>query len=187
VRRLSSGFFTGTAAAFFVGTFAVGAPTIGLKATDDPEFCVSCHTMKHLLAETVQSRHYTNAVGVRVGCPDCHVPYDTASYLRVKLLAAKDVFFELVRPAKTPEEYERIRPRLVKTVRADFLRNDSAACKKCHGFDHFDVTIRAHQRAIEDKTTCVACHYNLVHGEMPWPEMEQTLEHEVQAEATGDG
>ena len=168
-----SGFFGGLLVVFFSGASFVIVPTIGLKATDSTEFCVSCHTMKHLYEETKLSRHYSNSHGVRVGCSDCHVPHETMAYLERKLFATKDLFFEIIRPAKTKEEYEEIRPRLVRKVREDFLKDDSANCRRCHAFENFDVEIKAHQRAIKEGITCIACHYNLAHGEVPWPEMEE--------------
>ena len=157
---------------FVAGAFFVLLSVVGLRATDHTEFCVSCHTMKHLYKETRNSRHYKNMNGVKIECSDCHIPDEIGGYLKRKLIASKDVFFELIRPAKTREEYERIRPRLVKEVREQYLKDDSAACRKCHAYANFSVQIKAHKRAVKEKITCIVCHYNLVHGEIPWPEIE---------------
>ena len=175
-RRKNSGFIlAGILTTLFIGGIAGFVPIVGMKATDNTEFCVSCHTMKHLWEETKLSSHWQNERGVKVGCPDCHLPQDVNEYIFVKIYALKDVFFELIRPAKTKEEYDKIRPRLVQKVREDFLKTDSANCKKCHAYENFTVKIKAHDRVQKEKVTCIECHYNLVHGELPWPEMEEDL------------
>lgn len=159
--------------AFFSGDFVLLVAVLALRSTDTVEFCVSCHTMQYPYEEYKTSRHYKNVNGVRVGCPDCHVPHDSLELIKAKIIAAKDIFFEIVRPSKTKEDFEKIRPKLAKRVRDKFMATDSAACRRCHAFENFNVAIKAHARAVEQKTTCIACHYNLVHAEVPWPEMEQ--------------
>lgn len=160
---------------FLAGAFFVLVIVLALRGTDTLEFCVSCHTMKHPYEEFKNSGHYKNTFGVRLGCPDCHVPHDSMDLIKAKIIASKDIFFEIVRPAKTKEEFEQIRPKLAKRVREKFLANDSAPCRRCHAYDNFQrpTPIKAHARAVEQKITCIACHYNLVHAEVPWPEMEQ--------------
>lgn len=159
------------------GVFAVGfivgvAPPLGMKATDNTDFCISCHTMTHLWEATKRSTHYQNERGVRVGCPDCHVPHRVSDYVMVKMAALHDVYSEIVNPALTKEDYAQRRPRLVQKVREDYLANDSAQCRNCHAFESFTRTIKAHNRAKNTGVTCIKCHYNLVHGEVPWPELD---------------
>jgi len=160
-----------------LGVFACGVvigaiPPLGMKATDSTDFCISCHTMTHLWEATKSSKHYQNERGVQVGCPDCHVPHPVGDYLRVKMAALHDVYSEIVNPARTKEDYEKRRPRLVQKVRDAYLANDSAECRNCHAFESFTRTIKAHNRAKNTGITCIKCHYNLVHGEVPWPEVE---------------
>jgi nitrate/TMAO reductase-like tetraheme cytochrome c subunit len=90
----------------------------------------------------------------------------------VKLEALHDVYSEIVNPALTKEDYENRRPRLVQKVREDYLANDSAQCRNCHAYESFTRTIKAHNRAKNTGMTCIKCHYNLVHGEVPWPELD---------------
>lgn len=157
----------------FACGFIVGvAPPLGMKATDSTDFCISCHTMTHLWEATKRSTHYQNEKGVQVGCPDCHVPHRVGDYLLVKMAALHDVYSEIVNPALTKEDYENRRPRLVQKVREAYLANDSAECRSCHVFENFTRTIKAHNRAKNTGMTCIKCHYNLVHGEVPWPEVE---------------
>lgn len=160
-----------------IGVFASGmilgaAPLLGMKATDSTEFCISCHSMTHLWEVTKASRHFKNDRGVQVGCPSCHVPHPIADYLQVKMLALHDVYSEIVNPVNTKEDYEARRPELAQKVRTDYLKNDSAECRNCHSYENFTRPIKSHDRAKKAGTTCIKCHYNLVHGEIPWAEME---------------
>ncbi len=38
------------------------------------EFCISCHEMEAVGQSWSQSRHHTNAAGIRVSCVSCHLP-----------------------------------------------------------------------------------------------------------------
>ena len=161
----------GILSVFSGGVISGFVPMAVLKITDNDRFCLSCHTMTHLEEETKRSKHYQNKVGVKVGCPDCHVPREVGEYLRVKVAALKDVYIEFTNPAETRAEYETRKPRLAQKVREDYLKNGSAYCKQCHSFQNFTITIKAHNRAVKTGMTCIQCHYNLVHGEVAWPEM----------------
>jgi nitrate/TMAO reductase-like tetraheme cytochrome c subunit len=145
-----------------------------MKATDSTDFCVSCHTMTYLWEATKRSTHYQNDRGVRVGCPDCHVPHGVGNYLQVKMAALKDVYVEMTNPALTKEDYDNRRPRLAQKVRDEYLANDSAECRNCHVFENFTRPIKSHNRAQKTGVTCIKCHYNLVHGgEVPWVDVEE--------------
>lgn len=157
------------------GGAAVGVPVAALKVTDTTSFCVSCHSMQFPLRQAARSPHFSNASGVQVGCPDCHVPREFLPYVKAKLLAAKDVFHELTRPSLTDSDYTRMRPAWAARARTKMLADDSAACRHCHSYGSFDRLIKAHERAAAEHTTCIVCHYNLVHGETPWPELERGL------------
>ena len=163
-----------------IGSAAAGAgfflaPTFALRATNTTAFCVSCHSMQFPLADAAEASHSKNDHGATVGCADCHVPRALAPYLRAKILAARDVYRELADPVLTRADYERVRPEWAARTRAKFLADDSAACRHCHQFESFSSPIKAHERALAQGTTCIVCHYNLVHGETPWPEMEREL------------
>lgn len=172
--RKIAGFISSSAIGVFASGMILGAaPLLGMKATDSTEFCISCHSMTHLWEVTKVSRHFQNDRGVQVGCPSCHVPHPIADYLRVKMLALHDVYSEVVNPVRTKENYEARRPQLAQKVRTDYLANDSAQCRNCHAYKNFTRPIKSHDRAQKSGTTCIKCHYNLVHGEIAWPEMEE--------------
>jgi trimethylamine-N-oxide reductase (cytochrome c), cytochrome c-type subunit TorC len=181
-RRTIAGFISLSVIAVFASGVILGAaPLLGMKATDSTEFCISCHSMTHLWEVTKASRHFQNDSGVQVGCPSCHVPHPIADYLQVKMLALHDVYSEVVNPVNTKEDYEARRPELAQKVRADFLKNDSAQCRTCHAYENFTRPIKAHDRAQKAGTTCIKCHYNLVHGEIPWDEMDDGKQKQASA------
>jgi nitrate/TMAO reductase-like tetraheme cytochrome c subunit len=97
------------------------------------------------------------------------------------MLALHDVYSEVVNPVNTKEDYEARRPELAQKVRADYLKNDSAQCRTCHAYENFTRPIKSHDRAKKAGTTCITCHYNLVHGDIPWREMDE--ENQKQASA----
>jgi nitrate/TMAO reductase-like tetraheme cytochrome c subunit len=186
-KKKIAGFISMGVLSIFVGGFIFGAaPLLGMKATDSTDFCISCHTMTHLWEATKRSAHYQNDRGVQVGCPSCHVPHPVANYLQVKMAALKDVYVEMTNPALTKEDYENRRPRLVQKVRDEYLANNSAQCRNCHVIENFTRPIKAHARAQKTGTTCIKCHYNLVHGgELPWVDIEVEEENRIQ-ESTGN-
>jgi Nitrate/TMAO reductases, membrane-bound tetraheme cytochrome c subunit len=61
-----------------------------LERTNTTEFCVSCHSMEATVyREYRTSVHYSNASGVRAGCPDCHVPKPLVPKLIAKVRAGQ--------------------------------------------------------------------------------------------------
>ncbi|SRR6266704_2160886 len=65
------------AVGFVAGIVAWGGFNTGMEATNTLEFCTSCHEMRdNVYREYKETVHYSNRSGVRVICPDCHVPKD---------------------------------------------------------------------------------------------------------------
>lgn len=141
-----------------------------MEATNSTRFCVSCHSMQATVyKEYKTSLHYTNASGVRAGCPDCHVPKQLGPKLVAKVLAAKDVWHELLGTIDTPEKFEAHRWRMANIVWAKLERTDSATCRSCHTWDSMNleeqdrIGRRKHRSAVEEGKTCIECHKGLVH------------------------
>lgn len=141
-----------------------------MVSTNTTEFCISCHTMHdNVYQEYRKSAHYTNASGVRAGCPDCHVPKELGPKLYAKVRAAKDVWHEMLGTIDTPEKFEARRWQMASAVWAMMERTDSSTCRSCHDFDSMDMGLqdrmgrRKHQSAIEAGQTCIECHKGLVH------------------------
>lgn len=146
------------------------------RRTDRPEYCTSCHAMKFPAEEFQQSRHYKSKSGISPNCVDCHIPKgdDLAKFRRV----IGDGLAQITGP-KTKEEFEKRRPELAKRVRDYLHRNDSRTCRQCHieqamksdntkAMDaHKKLVLKGlNSGMIEEKKTCIDCHYNLVHAKV---------------------
>jgi cytochrome c-type protein NapC len=166
---------------FVAGIIFYGVFGVVLEATNTTEFCTSCHTMTTNLTELKETAHYNNASGVIAGCADCHVPRDLGPKLWAKLMAAKDVFHEIIGTIDTPEKYEAHRWDMANRVWDKMRATDSRECKECHSLEHmfFEKQIRSarkqHSRTLEmgDKT-CIDCHKGIAHKEPTDPEEESS-------------
>lgn len=144
-----------------------------VEGTNSLEFCVSCHSMEQTVyQEYKESTHYKNSFGVRVGCPDCHVPKQYPDKLKAKVIAAKDVWHEILGTIDTKEKFEARRLEMAQRVWARMEETESQECRNCHGFDAMvfeDQGRRArrkHPKAQEDGKHCINCHKGIVH-ELP--------------------
>ncbi len=160
----------------YIAAFAIVVFLLLLKGalsyTNTVEFCTSCHSMKFPYEEYKKSMHFKSPSGVTAGCPDCHVPHQIIPLIKAKVMAAKDVWAEITHPSMTEDEWAKMRPELAKRVREKLLKSDSATCRRCHNFENLvpsrDRGVNAHEKAKEKGKTCIECHYNLVHAEVPW-------------------
>ena len=160
--------------AFVIGglagvVFALAAEQIDHLTTTD-KFCTSCHAMQSYIAnaETYKSSaHQTTASGVRASCADCHIPKGlvSATYTHI-VRGIGDLWGQVRFDYEDPMVWEAEKARLAYAVR-DWLRaNDSVTCQSCHE----EAAVKEHREHEEiHKTgmTCIDCHYNLVHDEIP--------------------
>ncbi len=172
-----------------VGCFVLGILfwagfNTGLAYTNTTEFCTSCHSMKVNEREWQETAHYKSASGVRAGCADCHVPKEFVPKMVAKVMAAKDVYHEIMGTIDTPEKYEAHRWDMASRVWAKMKANDSRECKTCHDFEQMDLAEqdrsarKRHSRAIDKGQTCIDCHKGVAHEQPDEPE-------EVEQEAAG--
>ncbi|NKN34372.1 NapC/NirT family cytochrome c [Marichromatium bheemlicum] len=164
---------------FFAGIGLVAAVDFGIRYTNTLEFCTSCHTMATPFSEYQETLHYKNPSGVRATCADCHVPKALWPKLVTKVIAAKDVYHELIGTIDTPEKFEARRWEMASRVWAKMERSDSRECRTCHEFSSMDLSeqgrsARSRHAAAEDKgQTCIDCHKGVAHEEPyePLPEL----------------
>jgi len=162
-------------------SIVVGAATLsvwlgfnaGLESTNQTEFCISCHSMENTVyQEYKESGHYKNVSGVRAGCADCHVPKSFLPKMKRKILAANDVYHEVLGTIDSKEKFESRRLHLAERVWARMRARDSAECKSCHSFntmaldDQDKSASKKHKKAIDKNKTCIDCHQGVVH-ELP--------------------
>lgn len=161
---------------FGAGVVFSGLFNIGLARTNEMEFCTSCHSMKNNFEEYKETLHYKNASGVRATCADCHVPKQFGPKMLAKVMAAKDVWHEILGTIDTPEKFESHRWEMANRVWAKMVASDSRECRSCHAFDQMDLSEQdrsarnRHARAEDEGKTCIDCHKGVAHEEPDEPE-----------------
>lgn len=169
---------------FFIGGFSFLGLNTFFSYTNRMEFCTSCHTMTVNYEEYKESLHYKNAIGVQATCADCHVPKAFFPKLYAKIMAAKDVYHEIMGTIDTPEKYEARRWHMANVVWDKMKANDSRECRSCHNYDNMDmseqdrIARKKHTRAPLQGKTCIDCHRGIAHEEPLEPD-------ETVAEAPG--
>jgi len=162
-----------------VGAGALIASVEVNRHTDADAFCSSCHSMKHVVADLhfQQSKHRSNAVGVRPSCGDCHIPktnWFVETYTHVAS-GIKDIIAEYSNDFRSPTTWEARRIELAHDVRDKMRRQDSITCRSCHDAGAVrpagERGRAAHTLLQERKLTCIDCHFNLVHVPVP-PRLE---------------
>ena len=174
---------------FILLALGVGA-IIAVPSTDAVDhyfstdrFCAeTCHVMTATVAKEFQdSPHWNTATGVRPSCADCHVSEGLTMATWDHFVGTHELFAFAVRGIRTPEAFEEERAGAANRVRMKMLANDSKNCRSCHVMQAIQPERtrgqRQHAQALEDGTTCIACHYNLVHKEVePSEEFLQAIE-----------
>ncbi len=174
-------------AVFLLGIGFSGLFGFILDSTNQTEFCTSCHSMKLNLTELKESVHWQSGSGVHAGCADCHVPKQFLPKMWAKIMAAKDVYHEIMGTIDTPEKYEARRWQMANAVWKKMEDSDSRECRNCHSFEHMDLSEQArsarkkHDSATDKGNTCIDCHKGIAHEEPDEPELPEEL-----TEATGE-
>ena len=167
---------------FVAGIVFAGLFNFGLSATNEMDFCTSCHSMKINLEEYKETVHYKNTSGVRATCADCHVPKPFGPKMVAKVIAAKDVFHEILGTIDTPEKFEQHRWRMANMVWDKMRASDSRECRSCHDWDTMDLSEQSrsarsrHSRAVDEGETCIDCHKGIAHEEPDEPETEEAAQ-----------
>ena len=137
------------------------------------EFCISCHSMeKNAFSEFKQSRHGTTATGVSPTCAHCHLSAGLVPVWIDHVFGTKDLIVELTRDFSQQSVYDDAVPAMADTVRMRMLAEGSRNCQKCHSMSGIQPTRSRgqaqHKQALnKGNANCIACHYNLVHREVP--------------------
>lgn len=180
IKRLWSKFW-GPAGAISLGGLIIGCFAAGvlfwggfnkaLDATNEMEFCISCHEMRDTVyQEYKESPHYKSASGVGAECSDCHVPKAMGPKLLRKLQASYELYGHFVTGViDTPEKFEAHRAEMAQSVWATMKANDSRECRNCHSQDHMDfakqdaTAAKKMQAGFANGETCIDCHKGIAH------------------------
>ncbi len=136
--------------------------------------CAECHA--YPFEEYLESPHFDNDRGVRPGCMGCHDPHSVRQVLAWKFFyvntggMGESPFHAISNSIRDVPEWEDLRNILATRVRTQMLEDKSAKCKVCHKDNSkWFGEIKQHQANLkEGGKTCIQCHYNLVHADVPW-------------------
>lgn len=155
---------------------AIGGTSVATLDTTDyyftsQNFCAfTCHVMESPYKELQQSKHGTTPSGVIPTCADCHVAKRLTFAMWDHFIGTGELFVWLTYDFSEPEAFEALRPAAADRARFQMLANDSQTCRECHVMEAIKPVRkrgqRMHTRALEENTTCIVCHYNLVHKEV---------------------
>lgn len=153
--------------------FWAGFNTV-IEASSSTAFCTSCHEMDTAYEEYKQSVHYSNAVGIRAECADCHIPKHPwiAKMTRKATAGFTDVWHKMLGTIDTKDKYEAKRKELAEEVWASMKANDSHECRSCHtqaamALDKQDKSAskkHTKERMLEKGETCIDCHKGVAHA-----------------------
>jgi len=156
---------------FVAGIIFWGGFNWAMEATNNEEFCISCHEMEvNVYEEYKETIHYTNRTGVRATCPDCHVPKEWHHKVIRKIRATIELFHKAMGSIDTPEKFEAKRLKLARNVWKSMKKTDSRECRNCHDFDSMDYpsqgrrAVAQHSVGLEEGQTCIDCHKGVAHS-----------------------
>lgn len=147
--------------------------TVTRKVVAVDALCTTCH-LEWEFAPTARLSatrpHPATPKGGQAACIDCHLPkgFWNSANAWFHFVSLSDLFGHL---RDVDEErvgqYVAMRAKTAYRVRDKMQEHDSNTCRTCHIEAEIkpkrERGINAHKLALEEKKTCIACHYNLVH------------------------
>src|SRR6266508_4665599 len=112
-----------------IGVAGLATFNFSLQATSTTEFCSSCHA-DNAAKEWKQSKHFANAQGVQVGCPDCHLPHAFGPKMIRKVQAVREVWGHFAGTIGTAEKYEAHRMEMAKSEWASLKANGAQGSRR---------------------------------------------------------
>ena len=152
----------------------------GEAALSTEGFCTSCHSMTYPQEELKKSSHY-GALGVNPGCKDCHIPQGIENFhLAVAthvVDGARELYLELVNDYSTLEKFNERRLIMAHDARLNLKKWDSITCRTCHKDPQppGESAQTEHKKMQTEGATCIDCHQNLVHEEVPMTDLNASL------------
>lgn len=152
----------------------------GEAALSTEGFCTSCHSMTYPQEELKKSSHY-GALGVNPGCKDCHIPQGIENFhLAVAthvVDGARELYLELVNDYSTLEKFNERRLIMAHDARLNLKKWDSITCRTCHKNPQppGESAQTEHKKMQTEGATCIDCHQNLVHEEVPMTDLNASL------------
>lgn len=149
----------------------------GEKYFSTTGFCLWCHSMSYVNEELQESSHW-GGLGLNPECEDCHLPQDFLGRAWVHGYdGVRAVIGEFKHDLSTKEGFDEHRAEYAHNARLSLKRWDSSPCRTCHK----EVVPSSEEAEIEHKkmetegATCIDCHQNLVHEEVPEEDLDKGL------------
>ena len=99
------GVFVIAVGSLFAGIILWGGFNTAMEATNEMEFCISCHEMESTVyQEYKETVHFQNGSGVQATCPDCHVPRPWIHKMVRKIQASGELYHKVMGTVDTPEK-----------------------------------------------------------------------------------
>ena len=160
------GIILGTAVVTIVITFGIIGGEMYISSTG---FCLSCHSMSYVHDDLKKSSHY-GALGADPECQDCHLPPQFLKRVESHIVDGVRGFIgEFTRDHSTKEKFDGYRAEYAHNARMNIRKWDSSPCRTCHKIlrSSSDETAREHKKMETENKTCIDCHQNLAHEEVP--------------------
>ncbi len=158
------------ASSLLAGIIMWGGFNTAMEATNDLEFCISCHEMRdNVYPEYKKTLHYSNSSGVRAICSDCHVPRSWGYKLLRKIRATRELVAKVTGDIDSREKFEENRLAMAEREWARMKASDSRECRNCHSFEAMrgaptlSLVYDKHMQAQKEKKTCIDCHKGVAH------------------------
>lgn len=162
-------------AGFAIGAVTVAATTWMVSASSSDNFCAgACHSMQWAAAAYERGPHYSNALGVRASCADCHIPYEDRPVTPFQYLfgtlwtkglaGVADVYHKLAGTIEDKQKWEVDRSRLSSQVDSWLAKTHSVTCQGCHDLAAFSgkgnvMAAQVHAGVVNASTVdCTSCH-----------------------------
>jgi len=153
-----------------LGVIGVATFNVTMDATNTTAFCISCHELEqHAFAELKESPHWKNRAGVKVGCPDCHVPKAFLPKLERKLISMREVWGHWTGKIDTPAKYEAHRLEMAQVEWARLKANGARECLNCHNPEGMSNKDKAFVKDMHlgivkaAQQICTDCHKGVAH------------------------
>lgn len=147
--------------------------TITRKVVAVDALCTYCHLKWEFSSEVRQTAtrpHKATPQGGQAACVDCHLPpgFLNSANAWFHFVQLTDLFGHRRHvDAERMGTYVPMRAKTAYRVRERMTAYDSRTCRTCHIESAIkpksDRGVNAHNLALEQKKTCIECHYNLVH------------------------
>lgn len=139
------------------------------KYLGSDSFCLSCHSMSYNAQELKESSHF-GAMGVNPHCGDCHLPPELIKRTESHIVdGTRALIGEFKNDLSTKENFDKHRAEFAHNARMSMKRWNDSPCRVCHKDvrPSSDDAARQHKRMESEGLTCIDCHQNLVHEEVP--------------------